>query len=108
ETKIGEHIFSATSHRFCPFGARLPIGPPVPVVISALKPILRSPSSVCNRNYLDTLVEHPVDDEEGEPTQQKASGVADIRRRGFRSLRNQPYGSIELAAENGVPRSRFA
>lgn len=41
----------------------------VPVVISALKPIVRSPPSVCNGNYLDTLAEHSVNDEEREPAQ---------------------------------------
>jgi hypothetical protein len=58
----------------------------MPVIISALNPVVRSSSSVCNGDYLDTLTEDPIDDEEREPTEQKASGVADVRRRGFRSL----------------------
>jgi hypothetical protein len=48
---------------------------------------------VCDGNYLDTLAKDTVDDEEREPTQQEASGVADVRRRGFRPLGNQVDGS---------------
>ena len=53
----------ATSDRFCPL-VRRPTVLLVPIVISAFKPIVRSSSSVCNGNYLDTLAEHTVDDEE--------------------------------------------
>ena len=84
ETKVSESVSSATRDRFC---------------TSALKPIERSPSSVCNRNDLDTLAKHPIDDEKRKSTQQKASGVTDVRRRGFGSFRNQSYGSIELASK---------
>jgi len=56
---------------------------------------------MCNGDYLNTLAEHPIDDDERETTQQKTPGVADVRRRGFRALRNQLYDSIELASEPG-------
>src|SRR5256885_14174990 len=40
-----------------------------------------------------------MDEKKREPPQQKASGVADVRRRGVRPLRNQPYCPIELASK---------
>jgi hypothetical protein len=49
------------------------------VVISALKPVARSPSSVCNGDHLDPLTEHAIDDEEWKPTQQKTSSVGDVK-----------------------------
>jgi hypothetical protein len=54
---------------------------------------------MCNGDDLDMSDVHAIDDEEREPVQQKTSGVADIRRRSFRSLSDQVYGSIELAAK---------
>ena len=38
----------------------------MPIVISALKPIVRSPPTVCNGNYLVMLAAESVDDEERE------------------------------------------
>jgi len=54
---------------------------------------------VCSGNYLEALAAHAIDEEEREPTQQNASGAADVKRAGFRSLRTQPYSSIELASK---------
>jgi hypothetical protein len=60
---------------------------------------MRSPPSVCDSNDLDVPAVHAIDDEEREPTQQKAPGVADVRRRGLRTISDEPYGSIELASK---------
>jgi hypothetical protein len=42
---------------------------------------------------------HTIDDEERKPAQQKASGVAGVRWRGFRSLSDQVHGSVEFASK---------
>ena len=45
------------------------------------------------------VVVRAVHNEEGKPAKQKASGIADVRRRSFRSLSDQLYDSIELASK---------
>ena len=61
--------------------------------VSALNPVTWPSPSVCNGDDLDMSDVHAIDDEEREAAQQKASGVADVRRRGFRSLSDELYDS---------------
>jgi hypothetical protein len=55
-------------------------------LISTVKPVVRPPPSMGNGDDLDMAGEHTIDNEEREPAQQEASGVTDVRRRGFGSL----------------------
>jgi hypothetical protein len=71
----------------------------VPFITSALTPVVRPPPTVSNSDDLDMPAKHPIDDKQREAAQQKASGIADVRRRDFRSLTDQLHGSIELAAK---------
>ena len=81
----------------------------LPSVISAFKPEVRSAASVCNGDDLDMHAEHAVDHEEREPTQQKSSRVADVRR--WVRLQVAQRSTLRLVrarVENASPRFRCA
>src|SRR5262245_3190275 len=77
------------------------------IVISALKPILRSPSSVCNGDYLNMLGEHAIDDRKGTDA---AESVWCCRRTEAR-FQVAPQSTLRLdraRVENASPPSRSA
>ncbi len=60
--RSAKHVSSATCDRLSPFSGSTSHSLSDAIVLSALKPILRSPSGVCSGNYLDALAEQAIDD----------------------------------------------
>jgi hypothetical protein len=76
-------------------------------IISAFEPVVRFPSGVCNGDDLDIPAEHTINDKEREPTEQNASGVPDVRRRGFRSHWNRGREGRQTSPANSRNWVRF-